>query len=179
MIIMAQSTALHMDLFTAQLAQKACRQRYKIQKNAADELRQAFQLQVNERRAIKDGTSVETQHKITQNAFRSKNAFSRIRKVLKRNARQAITYVALTDEYDLTVECFDRAEIDDACIQEGRKRYSQSHDTPFLTPPSLGDFGFIGNQNQIQAVLDGTYECPDGIHIYTKTLFTNYASQPK
>jgi hypothetical protein len=39
---------------------------------------------------------------------------------------------------------------------------------PFLTTPLLEDFGFLGNQNTIDDVLNGTYECPPEIDIYTK-----------
>jgi hypothetical protein len=157
-----------MDLETAELAQQACMKRYKLQKAAAKDLQKALQLKVKERRALNYGTSIETQQKITQNAFRTKNAFSRIRTVLKKNTRQAITYVKFTDEYDLIIHCFDREEINDACIQEDRQWYSQSHTTPFLVTPLLEEFGFFGNQEQIQAVLDGTYQCPEGVDIYTQ-----------
>jgi hypothetical protein len=33
----------------------------------------------------------------------------------------------------MTIECFEREQIDDACIKEGQHRYAQSYNTPFLT----------------------------------------------
>jgi hypothetical protein len=82
MLATEQLTALQLDLPAVQLAPKLCKQRYKQHKLEDVKLRQDFQLRVNERRAIKFGTSVETQEKITKSAFKTKNAFSRIWKVI-------------------------------------------------------------------------------------------------
>jgi hypothetical protein len=32
----------------------------------------------------------------------------------------------------------------------------------------LEEFGFLGNQNKVEDVLNGTYECPPDVDIYTK-----------
>jgi hypothetical protein len=141
MHITGQHRALQMELPAALRAQTACKQLDKLYKTQAEELRQAFKLKVNKHRAIKFQTSVETQQKITQNAFKSKNTFSRIRKVIQTSTRAAITYVERTDEFGSIIECFDRSQIDDACISEGQNRYYQSHDTPFLTTPPIEEFG--------------------------------------
>jgi hypothetical protein len=76
MHITGQRRALQMELPAALRAQTACKQLYKLHKTQAKELRQAFKLKVNEHRTIKIQTFVETQQKITQNAFKSKNTFS-------------------------------------------------------------------------------------------------------
>jgi hypothetical protein len=157
---MDQPTALQLDLPAVQLAQKLCKQGYKQQKREDTKLRQEFQLRVKERGAIKFGTLVETQEKITKSAFKTKNTFSRIRKVIQKNPRAAITYVEETDTFDITVECFERSKIEEACITEGKKRYSQSHSFPFLNTPLLKDFGYLGNQDNVNAILAGTYDCP-------------------
>jgi 1,2-phenylacetyl-CoA epoxidase catalytic subunit len=81
MIQTAQPTALQMDIPAATNTQQDCRQRYKIHKEDHEALRQAFHLEVSERRALQYGTSVETQQKITKNAFRTKQTYSRIRTV--------------------------------------------------------------------------------------------------
>jgi hypothetical protein len=153
-----QHRALQMELPAAFRAQKACKQLYKIHKTQAAELRQAFKLKVNEHRAIRFETSVETQQKVTKNAFKYKNIFSRIRKVVQTNTRATIAYVECTDEFDRTIECFYRSQIEDACISEGQTRYSQSHNTPFLTTPTIEDFGFLGHQYKVLTVLDDTYK---------------------
>jgi hypothetical protein len=124
---------------------------------------------VNAKRAVKYKSSVETQEKITKNAFQSKRTHSRIRKVMDKKPRAAITYVQYTDENGFEKECTTREEIDGACIEEGYKRYAQSHNSPFLTSPLLEDFGFLGNQNKVQDILDGTYECPAEVDEFTKT----------
>jgi hypothetical protein len=165
-----------MDIPAATNVQHDCRRIYKIHKEDHEALGQAFHSQVSERQALQYGTSVETQQKITKNAFRTKQTFSRIRTVQQQNTRAAITYVEHTNDDNIDVECFDREAIDAACIQEGIQRYSQAQDTPFLTSPLLEDFGFLGKQTTIKAVLNGTYVCPpEVLDIYTKKQFTNYA----
>jgi hypothetical protein len=78
-------TALQMDIPTATRAQQDCRRRYKLHKENQAALCEAFRLTVSERRALKYGTLVETQQKITRNAFHSKRTFSRIRTVHQKN----------------------------------------------------------------------------------------------
>jgi hypothetical protein len=84
MHITGQHRALQMELPAALRAQTACKQLYRLHETQAKELHQAFKLKVKEHRAIKFQTSVETQQKIAQNAFKSKNSFSRIRKVIQK-----------------------------------------------------------------------------------------------
>ena len=145
-----QPRALQMSLQEAEKAQETCKKKYKKDKANADELRKEFEKLVNAKRAIKYKTSVETQEKITKNAFQSKRTHSRIRKVMDKKPRAAITYVEYTDENGLERECTTREEIDTACIKEGYKRYVQSHNSPFLASPLLEEFGFLGNQNNVQ-----------------------------
>jgi hypothetical protein len=123
---------------------------------------------VNTNRAIKYATSVETQEKITKHAFQSKSSFARIRKVIQKNPREAITYVEYTDAFGIEHECVHKEEIDQTCIKEGYRRYAQSQDTPFLTIPLVNDFGFLDNQTNVQKVLNGTYECPEELDDFTK-----------
>jgi hypothetical protein len=170
--------ALRLTFDEAIKAQKACYTRYKTNKNKAAELRKEFQHKVNTNRAIKYGTSVETQEKITKHAFQSKCSFARIRKVIQKNPREAITYVEYTDEFGINQECVNKDEIDQACIKEGYRRYAQAQDTPFLTAPLLNDFGFLDNQANVQKVLDGTYECPEELDEFTKK-FIRELKQPE
>jgi hypothetical protein len=87
---------------------------------------------------------------------------------MDKKPRAAITYVEYTDEHRFQNECTTREEIDTACIKEGYKRYAQSHDSPFLASPLLEKFGFLGNQNNVQDILDETYDCPDEVDEFTK-----------
>jgi hypothetical protein len=64
-----QPRALQMNLHEAEQAQKACKTKYRKDKANAEELRKEFEKLVNQKRVIKYKTSVETQEKITKNAF--------------------------------------------------------------------------------------------------------------
>jgi phage tail tape-measure protein len=58
-----------MNLQEAEQAQMACKIKYKKGKANANELRKEFEKRVNAKRAVKYKTLVETQEKITKNAF--------------------------------------------------------------------------------------------------------------
>jgi hypothetical protein len=88
---------------------------------------------------------------------------------MDKKPRAAITYVEYTDEHGLEKECTTREKIDTACIKEGYKRYAQSHNSLFLASPLLEEFGVLGNQNKVQDILDGTYDCPEEVDEFTKT----------
>jgi hypothetical protein len=80
-----QPRALRMNLHEAEQAQTACKIKYKKDKANADELRKEFEKKVNAKRAVKYKTSVETQQKITKNAFDSNRTHSHLRKVMDKN----------------------------------------------------------------------------------------------
>jgi hypothetical protein len=61
----------------------------------------------------------------------------------------------------------------------GEKRYSQSHSTPFLNTPLLEDFGFLSNQDNVNAILAGTYECPQEVDAFTKTIIQELQRPPE
>jgi hypothetical protein len=75
--------------------------------------------------------------------------------------------VESTDEFGITRESTSTEDIYQACKQEGQARYDQANATPFMNSPLLDDFGTLGNQRTIEKVLDGTYQCPDGVSEYT------------
>jgi hypothetical protein len=86
-----QPRALQMPMTELLQAQTACERRYKTSKLNSAALRKEFETKVNLNRALKYGTSVTTQEKITKNAFQSKSTHSRIRNVINQNTRAAIT----------------------------------------------------------------------------------------
>jgi hypothetical protein len=163
-----QPRTLQMSLQEAEQAQMTCKTKQIKDKANAAKLNKEFEKLVNAKRAIKYKTSVETQEKITKNAFQSKRTHSRIKKVMDKKPRAAMTYVEYTDEHGLEKECTTGEETDIACIKEGYKRYAQSNNSPFLASPLLEDFGFLGNQNKVQDILDGTYDCPGDVDEFTK-----------
>jgi hypothetical protein len=90
MITVGIPNALHLTRQEAEKAQIECYKQYKNNKNKAAELGKEFKKKVNVNRAIKFGTSVETQEKITKHAFQSGSSFARMRKVVKKNPRDVI-----------------------------------------------------------------------------------------
>jgi hypothetical protein len=110
----------------------------------------------------------EAQEKVTHNAFKSKTAFRHINQVLQKKERTTITFVESTDMYSVLHESMDNDMNYRACSQEGIARYGQCTDTPFMQSPLRDDFGYLGNQEAINKVLEGSYQCPADAPEYVK-----------
>jgi hypothetical protein len=58
-----------------------------------------------------------------------------------------------------------------------KERYDQANTTPLMQQPLLDDFGTLGNQDTIDRVLAGTYQCPPETPEYTQK-FIHELKQP-
>jgi hypothetical protein len=61
----------------------------------------------------------------------------------------------------------EKAQIEQAIMQENAKKYKQSFHTPFLRPPLVTDFGFLGIGQNSEAVLNGKYKPPNNTSPFT------------
>ena len=130
---------------------------WKDYKKTQGERRDAFELEIDKRRATKFGTSVEAQTKQRKNAASTRGIFHKIRAIMKPREHIAINTVEYTAPDGTMRECLSRTEIEEACIAEGQRRFTQAQDTPFLQGSLLRDFGFNANREATLAVLNGTY----------------------
>jgi hypothetical protein len=140
-------------------------------------LREAFEKKVDRQRAIKYGTSVETQTKQRSNISSTRAIFKRIRLVMKPSERTAISTIEYTSNGGDTIECISREDIEQACAAEGQRRFTQAQATPFLQGSLLQTFGFNANPTATQAVLNGTFVPGEDVSLYT-TQFIQELSMP-
>lgn len=79
----------------------------------------------------------------------------------------AISTVEYTADNGTTIECLSREEIEDACIAEGQRRFTQAKNTPFLQGSLLSDFGYNANPIAARKVLEGIYQPAADVEHYT------------
>ena len=63
-----------------------------------------------------------------------------------------------------------KEEIERVCINENDARFSQSSDTPLMQPPMLDLLGFLANTNMADQILQGTFQPPENVDLYTKKM---------
>ena len=83
--------------------------------------------------------------------------------------RSATTQVYVTEDGDRRLVTSKR-EIEQACINENLARFTQSHGTPLTVEPMRSALGLLADTEIAQDILNGTWEPPDEVDVYTKLL---------
>jgi hypothetical protein len=167
MVQVQEHTAFQLSVPEIKMKQQEAITSWKAHKKRHRELRDNFELAIDKRRATKFGTSVEAQTKQRRNAGSTKLIFQKIKNVMKPREHISISTVEFTDPEGRTVECLSRDAIEQACVGEGQRRFTQASDTPFLQGSLLRTFGYNANQHAAQAVLDGTFQPAQDVSHYT------------
>ena len=84
--------------------------------------------------------------------------------------------VSVQEGEDL-VELTDKALIENAIHAENVKKFSQIESTPAMLAPLVEELGFLGNNKICKRILEGTYQPPTSIDIYSKA-FLKALSKP-
>ena len=67
----------------------------------------------------------------------------------------------------------------DGFRKEAIKRGRQTENTPFMTQPLVGMFGFKATNEHAESVLDGTFSPPEGIDPYAAKLLPHLVRPQK
>jgi hypothetical protein len=70
-----------------------------------------------------------------------------------------------------------KADMEQAIMKENESKFLQAMDTPFMQPPLLGDFGYLGIGPNAAAVMNGTYDIPDKVDPYTRKFIKQLAME--
>ena len=143
---------------------------YKQTKKDAKTLRDQFFERLSERRARRNNTAAESELKKLQNTNNQQRLWKKINATREKKKRTATNKLYRLDEQNNTIECFSKQEVEDACIQENKARFTQNSDTPFLTSPLSEEIGFLAETEQADRILQGTYQPPDQLDQYTNSL---------
>lgn len=71
-----------------------------------------------------------------------------------------------------------KQDIEHAIMVENERKYHQASGTPFMQPPLLNDFGYLGLGPQAEAVMKGEYQIPTGVDQYTAQFIQHLRMEP-
>ena len=91
----------------------------------------------------------------------------RMKQVYWGNRAGSVQQVRVGSDDDYT-EYDDQANVERAIIQNNSTWFHLTEGTPVMQEPLLLHLGYFGDTMVAQQILDGTYECPDGMDNYTR-----------
>ena len=146
---------------------KAKKSRNKIEKEAY-KLRLQFRKDLKEEIASKRRVSVDILEKQEAREKKAKEVGDMSKRIRERDFRSPVLKATITDPTTNEVVFIEtQRELVRAAAASNRKRQSRTQGTPFRVQPLLQEFGYCAdNRNNVEAVLNGTYECPPGTDKY-------------
>jgi exonuclease III len=84
----------------------------------------------------------------------------------------------IVDGETITVECNTKTTMEEVLLYVNNNKYQQCDHSPFLQPPLLDLFGFIGNSDAADQVLQGTFVPPPGTDRCTVLLLNHMVRPP-
>ena len=120
----------------------------------ADQLEQSFLLTLDEAKAELNQTSVEVETAKRKTIEKQKEAGRALAR-MKRAERPRVSKVFITREGQ-RVECTKKEEIEAACMQENRKRFSQVRQSPPMQEEVTNLVGFNAETQFASDILSGT-----------------------
>ena len=109
-----------------------CFEAYKQHKKEDAHHRDRFIEELSGKRAERLGTKAESELKKLQQVMKQKRLGNKIRSNLPDKQRTATVQV-FCHELGRRIDCLTKEEVEEACIQENKHRFTQNQDTPFLT----------------------------------------------
>ena len=142
-------------------------------------LHENFRKSLCARRAEKFNTTIEVQEKIVLNNKKQSNAFRKINRILGTKTRPTLTTVEYTPTgSEFPVTCYSKLDIERACSDEGRRRFTQASHTPFMTGSLLHDVGYNATQSTVDLILTGSYHPASDVDPYTCALLSQLKMPP-
>ena len=77
-----------------------------------------------------------------------------------------VTKLWFTEEDGTRTLCDTQLSMESACFHENESRFSQTELSPPMMEPMLSELGILGDTDQADAILDGTYVAPPGTDRY-------------
>ena len=97
-----------------------------------------------------------------------------IKNTLEQFHSGGVTKVAVKQPDDTTHEYTTKEAIEQACIDENQKKFSQTNDTPCMTRPLVSDIGYMGISDSCEKILANTYTCPPNSHPFAQEFFDQF-----
>ena len=172
-------TAFTFSITEIEAALLQARQEYKQVKKLAANHRSNFRRRLTTNQARYRGVSADSQKRMTSHTEQQRILARRVRSVTGRHPERC-SFKILDEPRPNTTRrlCTTRPEIEQACMTEGYRRFTQSANTPFLQPPLLAQLGHLAESPTAEAILTGSYIPPNSMDEMTKKFITQLQRDP-
>ena len=124
--------------------------------------REDFQRRLSQQRAKEGNTTLATEINNQKLREQQRRTAMRAKYTLHRNQNCGTTMIQVTSG-NRNVEITDKDEMEQLIIDENERKYHQTENRcPLLKGQLLEDIGLLGDGPEVEAILNGTYKCPEG-----------------
>jgi hypothetical protein len=151
---------------------------YRSLKLSNHSLRKTYLEDLAEARAAAGNNSTATKIRQLQTNEHQRAMARRIRYIYGEFRNGGVTSVIAPDETGTLMEMTSKQDMEHAIMTENESKYWQTSTTPFMQPPLLTDFGYLGIGQHAQDVLRGAYTVPPSVDMYTAKFIQHLHMEP-
>lgn len=163
----------------ARMKQQEAIAHYYTLKKQASQLRKTYLQAKASAIANESNTDEDNIYKQLMQREKQREAARHIKATLHKLKSGSVSRVVIPHNDGTTKVLMSKQEIEEACIQENEKKYSQTEGTPCMIHPLSNILGFLGLTEEAEAILDGTFEFPAECHPYTREFFAQMKRVPQ
>ncbi len=153
---------------------------YKKLKKKAQQERVLFGKRLIKARAKDRGTTVAAQETQLKNAFGQRQLAQRVKRLTgKQRSAPLRSVTAPTTNDTVRIDCNDKLSIEEAFIDEGTRRFSQTNGTPLMQPNFVDRVGHIAELQGADEILDGTFTPPLDMDPYAIQFLSHLKMEPE
>jgi hypothetical protein len=175
-----EMTALSPPLRSIIVKRKAAMSNYKKLKKSSDQERVKFGRQLIKARAKAKHTTVAAQETQLKNAFGQRQLAQRVKRLSGKQRGDPLRSVTAPDPItpSIRTECHDKLSIEQAFIEEGTRRFSQTNGTPLMQPDFISRVGYLAELPGADEILDGTFQPAPDMDPYAVKFLEQLKMQP-
>jgi hypothetical protein len=159
------------------LKRKEAQSQYNKSKKEAGKLREQFGKRLIQARAKDKKTSIEVEEKKLRQAFGQRALAKRVKR-LTGDPRNTLRCVNAPAEDGTRIDCYDRQSIEQACMGEGTRRFSQTSSTPLMHKDFIDRVGYHAELGGADEILEGTFLPPENMDKYAVQFLAQLKMQP-
>jgi hypothetical protein len=154
-----ERTAFSVPEYEIATKRKAAMKHYKHLKKGHMKLREKFGKRLMQARAKELKTTYEAQEKLLKQAFGQRALAQRVKRITgtPRNTMRCVNAPVHANGEGDRRDCFDRNDIEVACMAEGTRRFSQTQSTPLMQPTFVSRVGYHAELSGADDILAGTF----------------------
>jgi hypothetical protein len=175
-----EMTAFEIPLQDIPIRRKAAMANYKKLKKDATHLREKFGKRLMQARATAQITTYAAQEKMLKQAFGQRALAQRVKRITgtPRNTMRFVNAPKIATGEGDRHDCYDRKDIEKACMDEGTRRFSQTQSTPLMQPEIISRVGYHAELPGADEILAGTFQTPSDLDPYAAEFITQMKMDP-